>query len=80
MLSLSNENKNTVFLAFNKKINNILKNKDNLNILGEKNYNLIDNTGISVNNTSSLTFVVFSIRRLPLLELSFENHLKFHHS
>lgn len=43
MLSLSNENKNTVFLAFNKKINNILKNKDNLNILSEKNYNLIDN-------------------------------------
>ena len=29
---------------------------------------------------SALTFVVFSIRRLPLLELSFESHLKFRHA
>ena len=29
---------------------------------------------------SALTFVVFPIRRLPLLELSFESHLKFRHA
>ncbi len=42
MKRLTKEKKNTVFLAFNKKIKNLLKDIDNYNIVSEKDYVLID--------------------------------------
>lgn len=42
MEELTNKNKNTIFLAFNKKIKNLLKDAKGYNIVSEKDYALID--------------------------------------
>lgn len=42
MGNITKEHKNTLFLAFNKKIKDLLKDEERFNILGEKDYSLID--------------------------------------
>lgn len=43
MKEISKNSKNVTFLAFNKKIKNLLNNENQFNILGEKDYSIIDN-------------------------------------
>lgn len=61
---LTEKNKNTIFLAFNKKIKNLLSNEKNYNILSEKDYCLIDNL-----NDKKFTRELFK-KKVPIIPMS----------